>query len=67
MWGTDVYTADSAVCASAIHAGVIPAAGGTFTLELADGKPEYKGTSRNGVTSLNHAKYGLSFVVRKAQ
>ena len=61
VWGTDVYTADSATCRAALHAGMIPRQGGEVTLEMLPGQPRYPGTTRNGVTSINFAAYGASF------
>jgi hypothetical protein len=65
VWGTDVYTGDSSICTAAVHAGVITFdRGGTVTVELRPGQSSYKGTTRNGVTSIDYASYGRSFVVR---
>ena len=66
VWGTDTYTGDSAICAAGVHAGVIPASGGAFELELGPGQPKYVGSARNGVTSGDYGKYGLSLIVKKA-
>jgi hypothetical protein len=51
IWGTDVYTDDSALCRAALHAGVITAQGGSVTVNRTDGRGIYVGTMRNGVTS----------------
>lgn len=51
VWGTDVYSDDSAVCAAAVHAGAITIAGGTVTIEILPGRATYEGTTRNGVTT----------------
>jgi len=32
VYGTDVYTSDSSICRAGLHAGVIPASGGTVTV-----------------------------------
>ena len=47
--GTDIYADASAVCTSALHAGVITQAGGPVSLELVNGLPEYRTSARNGV------------------
>jgi hypothetical protein len=51
VWGTDVYTDDSGLCRSALHAGVISSQGGLITVTRVAGRPLYVGTTRNGVTS----------------
>lgn len=51
-WGTDLYTADSAMCTAAVHAGKATfAAGGTFTLTAIPGAPSFTGSTRNGVAT----------------
>jgi hypothetical protein len=62
LWGTDVYTADSAVCRAAIHAGLASEqAGGQFSVILEPGRPAYRGSSRNGVQSSDYGNYGKSY------
>jgi len=51
VWGSGIYTPDSAVCASAVHAGAITRAGGWITLRSAAGCATYLGTTNNGVTT----------------
>jgi hypothetical protein len=51
VWGTDIYTDDSALCRAAVHAGAITAAGGTVSVLRTEGRPLYVGTTRNGVES----------------
>ena len=55
VWGTDVYTDDSAICQAALHAGVVDAAGGVVEFVIAPGRDRYDGAARNGV---NTAAYG---------
>lgn len=62
VWGTGIYSDDSSVCASAIHAGALGAGGGTTTITIAAGQDAYVGTTANGVTSLNWGSWGRSFV-----
>ncbi len=61
VWGTDIYTADSAVCAAALHAGAVTRRGGLVTLRMAPGRPRYPGTTRNGVQSIDYPDYGASY------
>lgn len=52
VWGTDVYTSDSAICVAAVHAGVFPAdKGGVVVAKWVPGLSEYPGTQRRGITS----------------
>ncbi|KAM3915634.1 cysteine-rich secretory protein LCCL domain-containing 2-like [Leptodactylus fuscus] len=53
LWGTDIYSSDSDLCPSAIHAGVITAAkGGYVTVKREPLQLQYYGTYRNGIQSL---------------
>ena len=61
VWGTDTYTADSATCRAALHAGMVARQGGTVTLEMLPGAARYPGTTRNGVQSQNYGAYGASY------
>ena len=61
VWGTDIYTTDSSICAAARHAGVIPASGGKVTMKKVAGCKSYEGTARNGITSHAWPSYGSSF------
>lgn len=51
VWGTDIYTDDSAICVAALHAGAITTEGGTVTIEILPGQSNYPGSTRNGVTT----------------
>jgi len=58
VWGTDVYTADSSLAAVAVHAGVVrPGQTGVLRLVILGPHPTYKGSTRNGVTSLAYGHY----------
>lgn len=62
IWGTGFYTADSAMCAAAAHAGVIGMSGGMVTVQGAPGQQAYQGTEANGITTSNYGAYGWSFI-----
>jgi len=47
-----VYYIDSAICKAAIHSGMIPADGGSITVELANGLEAYEAAMQNGVQSM---------------
>lgn len=61
VWGTDVYTADSAICTTARHAGVIDDAGGQVILQMLPGQTSYAGSRRNGVTTKKYGSYAASY------
>ncbi|UFN47174.1 OmpA family protein [Roseomonas sp. OT10] len=61
VWGTDVYTGDSAVCRAAVHAGIIPRRGGVVTVIPEAGRTAYPGTTRNGFASMNYGRYAHSY------
>jgi hypothetical protein len=61
VWGTDMYTDDSALCRAAVHAGVIPLAGGIIHAVIAGGVSSYSGSTRNGVTSLSYGSWVGSY------
>jgi len=63
LWGSNPYTADSNVCAAAIHAGTIPSTGGQVVVTLVEGQPSYAGSTKNGILARDYGKYGLSFTV----
>jgi hypothetical protein len=61
IWGTDIYTADSAICAAAVHAGIITTAGGSVIIEIMVGQKAYLASDRNGVTSFDWGAYDRSY------
>lgn len=65
VWGTDVYTRDSSICAAAVHAGALPPSGGTVTVTAAPGGDSYSGTERNGIRSGSYGKYDASITFGK--
>ena len=64
IWGSAIYTDDSSICGAAAHAGRITlAAGGAVVIRIAPGRPAYRGSARNGVTTLDYDDYPGSFTV----
>nr|XP_039262355.1 uncharacterized protein LOC120338417 isoform X7 [Styela clava] len=62
LWGNEIYTDDSYICAAAIHNGVIEAdEGGKVQVWKMDGRSSYLGTTRNGVTSKSYGAWSGSF------
>ena len=64
VWGTDVYTDDSAMCRAAFHAGRIPLGGGVVTVMRGQGRALYVGTTRNGVVSYDYPASSASITFR---
>jgi len=63
IYGTDVYTPSSRLCAAAVFSGVISSGGGFIKVRLAPGLPMYTGGFRNGVESLDHGATEQSLVM----
>jgi LCCL domain len=64
LWGTDVYTADSALATAAVHAGAVKA-GETAVVRVTVMTPlaQYQGSVRNGVSSHDFGRYGSAYRV----
>ena len=62
IWGTDIYTGDSAIATAAVHAGIVKA-GETGVVRITVEKPlaRYQGSARNGVTSHEFGHYGTAY------
>ncbi len=65
IWGSDRYTADSSICRAAVHAGVIPAAGGTVKVYAFGACSKFAGSSRHGVQTGDWGGYGASFAFKR--
>src|SRR5262249_3402321 len=64
VWGTDIYTGDSALAAAAVHAGVV-AVGETKVIKVTVVEPlqHYQGSSRNGIHSHEFGPYKTAYRV----
>lgn len=62
VWGTDVYTDDSALCHAAVHAGAIPGSGGVIRVHAVAGRSSYRGSARNGISTANYGEWSRSIV-----
>jgi hypothetical protein len=52
VWGSDVYTLDSALATAAVHAGVVKAGQtGIVRVEVVQSPPNFQGSTKNGVTT----------------
>jgi hypothetical protein len=65
LWGTDVYTADSAVCKAAVHTGFLTDSGGTVSVILDLGRPAYRGSMRNGIQSWDFGAFAKSYRLQR--
>lgn len=64
VWGTDLYTDDSSVCAAGVHAGALKSdEGGSVTIEIRKGMDQYVGSPRNGIESFSYRAWEGSFAV----
>jgi hypothetical protein len=61
VWGTRIYTDDSAICRAAVHAGVIGERGGIVTLWARPGRRSYNGSYSNGVRSRDYGRWSGSY------
>lgn len=67
VWGTDVYTDDSAVAAAAVHAGVLRVGEfGFVRITMMQGQPAYVGSTRGGIISQNYGEFQGSFQIAAA-
>jgi hypothetical protein len=66
VWGTDIYTGDSALAAASLHAGAVDE-GETAVVRVTVVAPlrAYTGSSRNGVTSRTFGPYGTAYRVER--
>ena len=62
LYGTDTYTDDSAICAAAIHAGVLKAGrAGVVTILIGDGAKSFTGSERNRIVSHDYGAWEHSY------
>jgi hypothetical protein len=65
-WGTDVYTTDSHLAATAVHAGVLRVGQkGYVKVTILPGQNSYPSSTRNGITSQPWGFWGVSFKVER--
>jgi hypothetical protein len=67
VWGTTVYTDDSALALACIHAGFITV-GVTkiVTVQLLEGRSSYTGSTQNGVTTNSYGSWLYSYTILSA-
>jgi hypothetical protein len=62
VWGTNIYSTDSNICAAAQHAGAITAAGGPVKAVAAAGQDDYPASTQNGISSQHWGAFDKSFM-----
>jgi hypothetical protein len=67
LWGTDIYTGDSAICKAGIHSGIISDGGGYVVVTLDGPQPAFRGSVRNQIRSGDYGSYSTSFRVQPAR
>jgi len=64
VWGTDVYTIDSAPGTAAVHAGILRIGqSGIVKVRILPGRNSYEGSSRNGIGTMSYSAYGASYSI----
>ena len=62
LWGTDVYTGDSALAVAAVHAGHVKVGDTTIVkVKVLPPPPTFAGSVRHGVTSHDFGRYGSAY------
>ena len=49
VFGDTIYSADSSICQSAIHQGVLSDKGGEIILQILEGQKSYKKSNKNAI------------------
>jgi len=64
VWGTDIYTGDSALPAAAVHAGAV-GLGESAVVKVTVVEPlsQYRGCTRNGISSQSYGQYRTAYRV----
>jgi len=64
LWGTDIYTGDSALAAAAVHAGAIKAGeSGVVRVTVMPPLAQYPGSVRNGIASQSFGRFDTAYRV----
>jgi hypothetical protein len=62
VWGTDVYTGDSALGAAAVHAGAVkPGETAVVRVTVMPPPPQYHGSIRHGVTTHDFGHFAAAY------
>lgn len=67
IWGSDLYTSDSALATTAVHSGALKEGQtGVVKVTILPGQPSYQGTTRHGIASMTFGQYPTSYRVEPA-
>lgn len=62
IWGTNIYTLNSGICSTAVHAGLITQKqGGKITVKILEGQEFYTGSDNHNIVSQDHRSTDMSF------
>jgi len=62
VWGTDIYSDGSSICAAAIHAGKLDSTiGGSVKFEMLGEQSAFSGSDRHGISTSSYSAWGGSF------
>jgi hypothetical protein len=62
LWGTGIYTGDSALAVAAVHAGLVkPDATAIVKVTVVAPLTQYAGSTRHGVISHDFGRYGAAY------
>jgi hypothetical protein len=62
VWGTDIYTGDSALGVAAVHAGLVkPGETAIVKVSIVAPLTQYQGSIRHGVTTHDFGRYGSAY------
>lgn len=65
VWGTGIYTHNSAICRAAIHAGVLQDEGGLVEVIKKAGVSNYEASTNRLITSTAYAQWPVAFTVAR--
>lgn len=64
LWGTGIYTGDSALAVAAVHAGVVTAGASAIVKVVSVAPPpDFKGSVCHGVTSHDFGRFGSAYTI----
>lgn len=62
LWGSDVYTGDSALAPAAVHAGLVQSGEmAVVKVTVVDPPVQFQGSVKNGVTSHDFGRFGTAY------
>lgn len=65
VFGDEVYSSDSALCATAVHSSALTPFGGKVGIEVVHGLPNYTSKNKNNILSKSHSGTELAIKILK--